>query len=176
MVEMSESSWQTRMPVSHLIQNRGGSNPSLTANLNQINKMRKNSDEYLQILTDLSKRLTDTLSVCKTEIKSEYEYKSSNWQLHLTTVDGKKFIIDETENLSYFVYSFQNSLLYTQANFESLVDNLTQTSKSKKLNQVDSFVPIFRELFDEIKHGDQEHQDWLENKMNQFLINLRNKI
>ena len=28
---------------------------------------------------------------------------------------------------------------------------------------------IFEELFEEIKHGDKEHQDWLKNKMNEFL-------
>ena len=30
---------------------------------------------------------------------------------------------------------------------------------------------LFKELFDDIKHGDQEHQDWLENKLNDFLKN-----
>ena len=27
---------------------------------------------------------------------------------------------------------------------------------------------IFRELFEEIKHGDQEHQTWLKNKLDDF--------
>lgn len=31
----------------------------------------------------------------------------------------------------------------------------------------------FKELFEEIKHGDQEHQDWLENKMNEFSENIK---
>lgn len=28
---------------------------------------------------------------------------------------------------------------------------------------------LFKELFDKIKHGDQEHQDWLWNEMQKFL-------
>ena len=28
---------------------------------------------------------------------------------------------------------------------------------------------LFARLFDDIKHGDQEHQDWLEDKINTFL-------
>lgn len=28
---------------------------------------------------------------------------------------------------------------------------------------------LFKELFDKIKHGDKEHQDWLWNEMQQFL-------
>lgn len=31
---------------------------------------------------------------------------------------------------------------------------------------------IFAELFERIKHGDQEHQDWLKNKMDRFLKEL----
>jgi len=30
-----------------------------------------------------------------------------------------------------------------------------------------------KELFEEIKHGDQEHQDWLWNKMNEFAKNIK---
>lgn len=33
-----------------------------------------------------------------------------------------------------------------------------------------NIVEILRELFQEIKHGDQDHQDWLENKIEQFII------
>lgn len=35
---------------------------------------------------------------------------------------------------------------------------------------------IFEQLFQEIKHGDQEHQDWLENKIKEFSKNLINKM
>lgn len=31
---------------------------------------------------------------------------------------------------------------------------------------------LFEELFEEIKHGDQEHQDWLKNKMDEFIKRL----
>ena len=29
-------------------------------------------------------------------------------------------------------------------------------------------IPLLEQLFQEIKHGDQEHQDWLRNKMEKF--------
>ena len=35
---------------------------------------------------------------------------------------------------------------------------------------------IFAELFDAIKHGDQEHQDWLKNELNQFLNDIHTTI
>lgn len=31
---------------------------------------------------------------------------------------------------------------------------------------------IFEELFEKIKHGDKEHQDWLKNEMDRFLKEL----
>jgi bacterioferritin (cytochrome b1) len=32
-----------------------------------------------------------------------------------------------------------------------------------------SIAQILRELFEEIKHGDQEHQDWLRDKIELFI-------
>ena len=39
----------------------------------------------------------------------------------------------------------------------------------KKLNK------MIKSLFPEIKHGDQEHQDWLENHLKQHFKNSKNK-
>lgn len=35
---------------------------------------------------------------------------------------------------------------------------------------------IFDQLFEEIKHGDQEHQDWLKKKLDDFLINYESSL
>lgn len=40
----------------------------------------------------------------------------------------------------------------------------------------DHIKDLFNKLFEEIKHGDQEHQDWLKNKINNFLKENINDI
>ena len=35
--------------------------------------------------------------------------------------------------------------------------------------RIDSIKHHMRQLFQEIKHGDQEHQDWLENKIENYI-------
>jgi hypothetical protein len=34
---------------------------------------------------------------------------------------------------------------------------------------------LFNKLYDQIKHGDEEHQAWLKNKIEEFLINEKIK-
>lgn len=34
---------------------------------------------------------------------------------------------------------------------------------------VEDVAVLLRELYEEIKHGDQEHQDWLRNKIEEFI-------
>lgn len=48
-------------------------------------------------------------------------------------------------------------------------DNILGLLNNFRNHQLDQLNLIFKELFDKIKHGDQEHQDWLWNEMMEFL-------
>lgn len=36
-----------------------------------------------------------------------------------------------------------------------------------------NFKELLDNLYEEIKHGDEEHQKWLKNKINEFYLNLK---
>lgn len=52
---------------------------------------------------------------------------------------------------------------YVDLNINLMKENYSKEEISK----------LFSDLFQEIKHGDQEHQDWLEDKIKQFLNKLK---
>ena len=48
-------------------------------------------------------------------------------------------------------------------------ESLNSLSKELEKARIDAIKYHMRQLFQEIKHGDQEHQDWLENKIEDYI-------
>lgn len=48
-------------------------------------------------------------------------------------------------------------------------ESLNNLSIMLEKARIDSIKHHMRQLFQEIKHGDQEHQDWLENKIENYI-------
>lgn len=75
-----------------------------------------------------------------------------------------KDIEDVIHNLDY-----HHKNIRTQNALVKLLNNLDRVSIERIENIIDGNYQIFDKLFEEIKHGNQEHQDWLKNKIESFV-------
>lgn len=105
----------------------------------------------------------------KQEDLEEALMKYFNSDKEFPGMKNHKWIDEDGQKYSSWEFKAGNNTIHTGDGGAELMLKAFRDQTPPKVYLENEVKNLFSKLFQEVKHGDQEHQDWLENKIKDFV-------